>query len=76
MSAEGTGSPISQQDAIDLLHKLMAESTKVQGVFTSSVGRIRAAVSGVIRSAPNGNFWVVESNRTRGPMLADGDDAS
>ena len=70
MSSEGTGSPISQQDAIDLLHKLMTESTKVQGVFISSVGRVRASMTGVIRVAPDDTFWVVEPGRVRGPMLA------
>ncbi len=70
MSSEGSGSPISAQDAIDLLHKLMMESTKVLAVFTSTVGKVRASVEGVIRSAPNATFWVVELDRVRGPMIA------
>ncbi len=69
MSSEGVGSPISQQDAIDLLHKLITESTKVVALFTSTEGRVRASLEGVISCAPDGTFWVVEQADKRGPMI-------
>jgi hypothetical protein len=70
MSPEGTGSPISAQDAVDLLQKLMMESTKVFALFTATVGRVRASVEGVIRAAPDETFWVIDEDRPRPAMIA------
>ena len=69
MSSEGVGSPISEQDAMDLLHKLITESTKVVALFTSTEGRVRASLEGIIRLAPDGTCWVVEQPDKRGPMI-------
>ena len=69
MSSEGTGSPISQQDAMDLLHKLITESTKVMALFTSTEGRVRASLEGIIRLGPDGTLWVVEQADKIGPMI-------
>jgi hypothetical protein len=70
MSSEGTGAPISQQDAMDLLHKLMTESTKVVANFRCSDGRVKASVVGLIRSAPDGALWVVDPEVPLGSMLS------
>jgi hypothetical protein len=69
MSYEGAGSPISQQDAVDLLHKLITESAKVVALYRAAEGRVSASVEGLIRLAPDGTLWVVESSRERGPMI-------
>ena len=40
---------LSPQEAHDLLHKLVTESTRVQGAFVSPVSGVRAVVWDVIR---------------------------
>lgn len=71
MSSEGTGSLISVQESLDLLHKLMTESTKVQAIFNSPVGRVCSMVCGVIMHSPNETLWVRESSEaTNAPCLA------
>lgn len=71
MSSEGTGSPISAQDALDLLHKLITELTKVQAVFTAAEGRVRTSLSGRITLAPDDTLWVMYDNdRPMEPFFA------
>jgi hypothetical protein len=60
MSSEGTGSPISVDEAIDLLQKFSTESTRVQVIFTGSVAGIRSAVIGVVRRSFDDSIWVME----------------
>jgi hypothetical protein len=60
MSSEGTGAPISVQDANDLLHKFSTESTRMQALLTGAVAGIRAAVVGVVRGAQDNTVWVVQ----------------
>lgn len=63
----GTGSDITLDDARDLLHKLITESTKVEVIFRSL--RLNAVVSGFVRIAPNG--WLsVEDDRTAPPRIS------
>jgi hypothetical protein len=61
-SGSGTGSNISAQDAIDLLHKLITESTKVQAVFVGR-GSVSSGVIGLVRIDPDGLVWVKEGTR-------------
>jgi hypothetical protein len=71
MSSEGTGASISLQDAMDLLHKLNTESTKVQAIFTAAAGRVRSCLAGTIRHSPDGTLWVMEDpDMAGGPFLA------
>ena len=56
MSSSGTGSDISRQDAADMLHKFITESTKVQamlvgrgGVGSSVQGTVSSPQAGVVR---------------------------
>jgi hypothetical protein len=61
MPSSGTGSDITLQDAMDLLHKLMTEFTKVVASFDASTG-IRAAVLGGVKFAEeDGTFWIMGS---------------
>ena len=71
MSSEGTGSPISRQETLDLLNKLSTESRKVQAMFTAADGSISACLDGVIRYAPDGGLWVMHSpDVPRAPFLS------
>jgi hypothetical protein len=51
---------LSPQEANDLLHKLITESTRVQGAFVSPVSGVRAIVWGVIRVSSTGLLTIVE----------------
>jgi hypothetical protein len=51
---------LSPQEANDLLHKLITESTPVQGAFVSPVSGVRAVVWGVIRVSSTGLLNIVE----------------
>jgi hypothetical protein len=57
MSSSGTASDITAQDASDLLHKLITESTKVQVAFRSAMGVV-ATLAGVITVAHEGQFCI------------------
>jgi hypothetical protein len=59
MSSQGTGSDITLQDAIDLLHKLMTEATKVVAIL-SAPPRLKASVAGKVKLAPDDSIWVVD----------------
>ncbi len=59
--SSGTGADLTAQEANDLLHKLITESTKLQAVL--SVGgcpRLIATVTGVARVGPDNTVLVVE----------------
>jgi hypothetical protein len=58
MSSRGTGSDITLQDAIDLLHKLMTEATKVVAIL-SVPPRVTASIAGVLKLAPDDTLWVL-----------------
>lgn len=68
MSSRGTGSDISLQDAIDLLHKLMTEFTKVVGNLGTASG-VRSAVCGKVKVAGDGTFWVIDEELPVPPAI-------
>jgi hypothetical protein len=65
MSSQGTGSPITSDVAMDLLHKLITESRNVQAAFGSGVGVV-AVVFGVVKVGPGGAIAVMPRNATIG----------
>ena len=62
MSSQGTGSDISRQEANDLLHKLITESTKVQAMFVGR-GGVTTAVCGTV-SCPQEGVVLVSERRS------------
>jgi hypothetical protein len=58
MSSPGTGSPITGDVAMDLLHKLITESVNVQASFGSGAG-VMATVAGIVVAGPDGRIAVV-----------------
>ncbi len=60
MSSGGTGSEIEADDANDLLHKLITESTKVQVAFVS-MGGISLFMQGVLKAHSDGKVCVAAS---------------
>jgi len=62
MSSRGTGSDITLQEAIDLLHKLMTESTKVVANVGTRSG-VRSSVFGSIKLAPDETLAVTGDER-------------
>jgi len=61
MSSPGTGSPISPEEANDLLHRLITESIKVRVIFVSPL-RVRVMVSGFVKELEDGVIAVRESD--------------
>ena len=59
MASSGTGSDISRQDAIDLLHKLITESIKVQAIFRGR-GGVTSTIQGTLSSPQSGLVLVSE----------------
>jgi hypothetical protein len=68
MSSPGTGSDISRQDAIDLLHKLITESTKVQAMFIGRGGVI-ASLQGTVALRQDGMVWISNRKSPTAPSL-------
>jgi hypothetical protein len=68
MPSSGTGSDITLQDAMDLLHKLMTEFTKV--VASLSVSSARATVVGTVKIAEDGTFWVTDNGKPVPSVIA------
>lgn len=64
-----SSSPISHSEARDLLHKLITESTNVEGVLDSSNG-FRAFVSGKVHAAPDGSILVIGGEVPTSPFIA------
>ena len=65
MSSRGTGADISAQDANDLLHKLITESTKVQAAFAGVIPGLAFSLSGVLKVSPDkGLVWVTAGGLT------------
>ncbi|HSZ62026.1 MAG TPA: hypothetical protein VK828_09515 [Terriglobales bacterium] len=65
MSSLGTGSTITPDVAMDLLHKLITESINVQASFGSGAG-VTAAVVGVVKVGPDGAVAVMPKRATPG----------
>jgi hypothetical protein len=68
MPSRGTGSDIALQDAIDLLHKLSAEFTKVVAILEVAP-RLRASVFGKVKIAEDDTFWVIDEELTLPPNV-------
>jgi len=68
MSSRGTGSDITLEDAIDLLHKLATESTKVVALLDVP-NRIGACVCGLVRGAEDGTIWVTDEELMPPPLI-------
>ncbi len=67
MSSSGTGARITKEEATDLLHKLITESTKVQSAFGSGAG----AVAGITKLGPDGSIAVMPKDAVVGaPTLS------
>ena len=60
-SSSGAGSDISPQEALDLLHKLITESTRVLCALRIGRTDFRATGYGVVRVAPDGRMIVFSS---------------
>jgi hypothetical protein len=59
MSSRGTGADISTQEANDLLHKLITESTKVQAAFGGVIPGLSFILGGALKISPDkGPVWV------------------
>jgi hypothetical protein len=70
MPSPGTGADISAQDANDLLHKLITESTKVQAAFAGVIPGLAFSLSGVLKVSPDkGLVWVTAGGLT-GPHFS------
>jgi hypothetical protein len=69
MSSSGKGFDISQQEAADLLHKLITESAKVRIALWSPTAGAVATVTGVIKSAEDGQFMVQEGDAIGVPTI-------
>ena len=69
MSSLGQGSDITLQEALDLLHKLMTESTKVVAYLSVSP-KVRATVFGKIKPAPDDTLWVTDEELRVPPMIS------
>ena len=69
MSSPTGGAPIGPQEASDLLHKLITESTRVQAAFIIPSSGVQAFVCGVLRTspAPNGGDLVNVLEREHDP---------
>ena len=68
MVSSGTGAVISREDAVDLLHKLITESTKVQAMFVGR-GGTGACVQGTVSSPKEGMVLISERQRPDGASL-------
>ncbi len=68
MSSPGSGSDITEQEANDLLHKLITESTKVQVVF-SAVGGISAIMQGAPKLLPDGTVCIAGGTDFSSPQV-------
>ena len=68
MSSRGTGADITPGKAIDILHKLITESRKVQVAFMSGPGVI-ASVAGIPKLLPDGSVCVADRNEVGAPII-------
>ena len=59
MSSSGSAADISGQEAMDLLHKLVTESTSVMATF-SGIAKLSSGTFGVVRVCPDGTILVAK----------------
>ena len=71
MDSAGTGVEITQQEAHDLLHRLMTESIKVEAVLAvRSVPSLRAYVIGTLAVLPDQAFVIAGSFGVGAPIIS------
>jgi hypothetical protein len=71
MSSRGTGTDLSAEEANDLLHKLITESTKVQAAFAGVIPGLAFILTGVLKVTPDkGLVWVTAGGGPTGPHIA------
>jgi hypothetical protein len=71
MPSSGTASPISREQANDLLHKLITESIKVRAAFVGR-GKVTATLEGTVKTAPGAVIAVSEGNSPTDPIFCFG----
>ncbi len=64
-----SSSPMSHLEARDFLHKLITESTNVQGVIGSPKYGFEALVSGKVHALPDGRILVIAGDKPTSPSL-------
>lgn len=68
MPSSGSGADISDRDAADLLHKLITESTLVQGLFLGHDG-LATGLVGRVFIGPDRLVWVRPGSQRAEPFL-------
>jgi hypothetical protein len=61
--------PMSHDQARDFLHKLIRESTKVEGVLLSSRYGFKALVTGKVFGTPDGSIMVLGGTSSTSPQV-------
>jgi hypothetical protein len=69
MSSQGSGADISEQEADDLLHKLITESTKVQAAFAGAIAGLAFLLTGILKVSP-GLVWVTAGDTLAAPHIS------
>jgi hypothetical protein len=69
MISSGSASDLTEQEAQNLLEKLIAESTRVQAALAIEPG-LSASVVGTLRKASNGTIWILASADVDAPHIA------
>lgn len=68
MATTGSGADISERDAADLLHKLITESTPVQGLFLGH-DAVATGLVGRVFIGPDRLVWVRRGEQRSEPFL-------
>ena len=68
MPSTGSGADISEREAADLLHKLITEAIRVQGLFLGR-GSVATGLVGHVFLGPDGLVWVREGEQHTEPFL-------
>jgi hypothetical protein len=63
------GADISEQEADDLLHKLITESTKVQAAFAGAIAGLAFLLTGILKVSP-GLVWVTAGDTLAAPHIS------
>ena len=70
MSSPPGGAVIALKDAVDLLHKFITESTKVQAVTFMPLSGTRSFILGIVKSGPEGLVTVIDGNAPSSPRIS------
>jgi hypothetical protein len=69
MSSQGSGADISEQEADDLLHKLITEATKVQAAYAGAIAGLAFLITGILKVSP-GLVWVTAGDTLTSPHIS------